>query len=416
MRNLLHTLIMTAVAIAVYSPSFANPPPLLDNCQHRISISKFRAYALNNSPLVADINVNYASKLAEAIRTELLANPELQLERTFTKMHLGGDNDPQDQVSLSQNLRLSDFGSRRHVASIVRESSKTEQATALFRFVTELSFKFKLLVNLLKSRDVFNDSLNAFANKLSYVKTGVKKGLIPESGEAILIAERSKLLGESKSIASTIAQLQRELVAATGLNCSFKPLSTQEQHLPKLKSILKKFKNSNFSTLNQLKIDFKLKQAHAKLNRLDAYPAISPRLVFQHTNDGGDFYGVGVSIPLPIFNQNQANIYNSEKELAASKEKLATAQGGSLREQIVLFYRSIEALQAERVILQTVTIPSFDRALKAIIRLFENGKGDIVQIWQTLKAIHEAKLKVIELDSETANLTAQLSILVGEEL
>jgi len=78
-----------------------------DKCEQKLSLEEFRAFALNHSPLVAEIDRDYANSLAEAFEVQVLSNPEFQAEQTFTGMQLEGDNDPQVEVSISQSIRIS---------------------------------------------------------------------------------------------------------------------------------------------------------------------------------------------------------------------------------------------------------------------------------------------------------------------
>ena len=82
------------------------------SCVRALTVEEFRALALEKSPLVAEIDSQYAREVALAYDTEVFRNPEVQFEQVYTRTKLGGDNDPQTNASLGIFLIVHSAGSR----------------------------------------------------------------------------------------------------------------------------------------------------------------------------------------------------------------------------------------------------------------------------------------------------------------
>jgi hypothetical protein len=83
-------------------------------CSRPVTLDEFRALALSHSPLVSEIDSEYARDVSQAYEIEVLKNPEIQFEQAYTRMKLGGDSDPQTNASLA--LPLTSVELRREIA------------------------------------------------------------------------------------------------------------------------------------------------------------------------------------------------------------------------------------------------------------------------------------------------------------
>lgn len=386
-------------------------------CEQQLSLEAFRAYALKNSPLVAEIDRDYAQELAEAFNVEVLANPELQVEQTFTGMNLDGANDHQSQVSIGQPIRISNFGSRSKVASLITKSGDLERRAKILEFTQKLTVQFKTLSTFQQIEKLLSEAEKRATKKVILIKEGVKKGLLSHGDEHLFEGEKYRLQAQAKSIASTLAILQADLSKITGLPCTINSIEANNlEDIPSEEILLQKAKASDLSENSRIERLNNLTNEQVRLSELDAFPQIAPRLVYQHTNDGGDFYGVGISIPLPFWNRNQGEIQRSKAELKVVNIKSAFLNNGGLTMQIKNLRNATMSAQEQAEIFTTKVIPSFEGALLSQEKLYEQGKGNVLQVWQTLRAFNEVQTQTLQLWLEVFSTRAQLSILIGEEV
>ncbi|HMP49143.1 MAG TPA: TolC family protein [Oligoflexia bacterium] len=407
------TSIFLKIEVAAEELEKINPP----QCEQKLSLEAFRAYALNNSPLVAEIDRDYANQLAEAFNVDVLPNPELQIEHTYTGMKLGGANDPQSQVSIGQAIRISNFGSRSKVASLITKSGDLERRAQILELTQKLTIQFKTLSTFQQIEKLFLDSEARATKKVTLIKDGVKKGLLTQGDEYLFEGEKYRLQAQAKNITSTIAILQAELSKATGSPCSIISSEVNKfESLPSEEALLQKAKASEISESSRIERLTNLRSEQVRLSELDAFPQISPRFVYQHTNDGGDFYGAGITIPLPFWNRNQGEIQRTKAQQKVENVKSNFLANGGLTMQIVNLRKAAINAQEQAEIFTTKVIPSFEGALLSQERLYGEGKGNILQVWQTLRAFNEVQTQTLQLWLEVFSTRAQLSILIGEEV
>jgi cobalt-zinc-cadmium efflux system outer membrane protein len=153
-----------------------------------------------------------------------------------------------------------------------------------------------------------------------------------------------------------------------------------------------------------------------RLAELDAYPEVAPRLVYQHTNDGGDFFGAGITVPLPFFNRNQGEIARAEAEQSALSRKKALLEAGGLEAQVKALHGAALRADEQADIFAKKVLPAYEAALTSQERIFSQGKGSVLQVWQMLRIFNEARSEALSLHLAAATARIQLSLLVGEEV
>lgn len=386
-------------------------------CQKKLTLEEFRAISLKNSPLIAEIDLEYAKNLATAFDAEVLINPELQIEQTFTGMKLNGDNDGQTQVSIGQPLRLSNFGSRQRVATLIRKSGDTQKRSMILELTQKLNIQFRTLFILQQTEKILIDAEKRASKKVTLIKDGVSKGSFSLGEEKLFEGEKYRLQAQAKGIAATIASTQNELAKTTGLTCSiisigYEPLT----ELPSEEYLLAKAKASEISESTRVDLLYNLSKEETRLSELDAFPIISPRFVYQHTNDGGDFFGAGVSIPLPFWNRNQGERIRKSAEERVMETKKTFLINGGLESQIRNLRQSALSLGEQSELFTLKVIPSFEGALQSQEKLYSEGRGNVLQVWQTLRALNEVQTQGLLLWHEAISARTQLSILIGEEI
>jgi cobalt-zinc-cadmium efflux system outer membrane protein len=398
--------------------TFATPyGSTLDRCDLKTSLEEFRAFALANSPLVAEIDRDYAMQVAKAIDTKLWANPELSAEETWTRMYVGGANDPQSSVTLSQPVKLSNFGKRDKVAELLRKAGDTEKNIKLLGFTQETTVNFVRLFSLQEMVRILQLAEDDAGRKVATVKKHVKEGLLSQGSESLFQGEKYRLEAQRIGAEASLATLRAELAMSLGTTCSV--IATRSPNFAKIPAaaiLLDKARSSRISEKARFDIIQELAAEQLRLAELDAMPAISPRVVYQHTNDGGDFVGAGVTIPLPLWNRNQAEITRASAEREVAQRKSNLINKGGLELQVTSSHAAAVSSERQVEIFTAQVEASFKAALSAEERAYTSGKGGVLDVWQTFRALNEAQVAGLSLRQQAAMARARLSILVGEEV
>jgi cobalt-zinc-cadmium efflux system outer membrane protein len=356
-------------------------------------------------------------QVARAIDTRLWANPELSAEETWTRMYVGGANDPQSSVTLSQPIKLSNFGKRDKVAELLQKAGDTEKNSKLLGFTQETTVNFVRLFALQETVRILQLAEDAAGRKVATVKKHVKEGLLSQGSEALFQGEKYRLEAQRTGAEAALATLRAELAMALGTTCVVTATrAPQFPRIPAAQALLEKAHASRISEKARLEIVQELATEQLRLAELDAFPSVSPRVVYQHTNDGGDFVGAGITIPLPLWNRNQAEITRASAEREVAQRKSDLIRKGGLTLQVTSAHAAAVSSERQVEIYTAQVEVAFKMALNAEDRAYASGKGGVLEVWQTFRALNEAQLTGLSLRQQAAMARARLSILVGEEV
>ncbi len=386
-------------------------------CSNEISLEDFKAYSFNNSHLVSEIDKDYALELSKAIDTETLANPDLSFEQVYTGMKLGGANDSQTNFAVSQNIRISNFGARGRVADLIRKASDLNKRASLIELNQKLTMQYNTLLVLEKVKSIILEAEKSASKKVALIKKAFKEGLLTVGDEKLFEAEQYRLQSQGMGIEAKINTLSATLSRSIGAPC-IKVMNRElkSNELPTLSNLIEKAKNNEIGESARVEILNNLAEEQIRLAVLDSIPQLSPRFVYQHTNDGGDFFGAGISIPLPLWNRNQSERLraDSEHKLIAAKKSFLTNDG--LESQIRYIRDSATLYSKQSGMYSEKVIPSYEAALKSQEKLYEQGKGSILQVWQASRILTEERIQGVYLWLEAASASIQLSTLIGEDI
>ena len=386
-------------------------------CVEKITLSELRAKVLSGSPLTAAIDRRYAYELASALEKEVLLNPELQAEHTYTGMRLGGADDPQAQVSLGMPIRLSDFGSRDRVAALMRKAAEAQKGADLLELLTRLKVSYLNLLSLQQLEKVVLDSSRLVTEQMKLVEDGVRKGLFSKGEEELFRGEAGRLRAQLLDIRSEVAAAQETLAQQTLSQCALVADGAESSgEISPIEALIERARTSEIGLNHRIELANKLSQARHEMSEDDAFPAISPRLVYQHTNDGGDFLGVGIAIPLPLFNRNQGERARAAADEGAARVDRRSVEGELLAHRISLMRSAVVAKREGAEEYTRRVVPSFDSALRAQMQLYMSGKGNVMQVWQMLRELTAVKSEAVQRVVAAEIARAQLSVMVGEEL
>jgi outer membrane protein TolC len=386
-------------------------------CTLPLTFEGFRAHAFAHSPLIAEIDREFSVELAKAIDTELLTNPELSVEQTYTRMKMRGDNDPQTTATLSQPLKLSNFGKRDRVAGLLRKVGDVNKRGKLLEFSQRLLLQYSNLFALQETGRFLRVAEASSTEQVAAIGQGVKEGLLSQGSESLFQGERYRLQAQREGVSATLGALQGELGLLIGTTCTV--VAQAAPALPSVSAsdaLVSQAKTSSISEASRVELMLELTREQSRLADIDAVPVIAPRVVYQHTHDGGDFIGGGISIPFPVWNRNQAESVRAEAEHLVMRSKNQFLQGGGVEFIVRSLRGAAISCQKQADLYRLKVIPAYESALSSQERLYREGKGNVLDVWQTFRAVNEARVNELTLQLEAIRSRAQLSIMVGEEV
>ena len=368
-------------------------------------------FSEHNLEVIAErYNIDIAE--AQVVQAKLFENPVVSLEQNVYNRLNGRYFDFGKQgetiVEVEQLIYIAGQRNKRvRLEKINKEMALYQFEEVLRTLRSELKEKFIALYFTRKSQSIYDREIDSLAHLLVVLKEQNEKGnvsLLEKSRiEALLLSLRQ----ERNDIANQVISLQGDMRLLLGIsgNDTFEPIFDE--------SVLNQIDMDSvpFSELTSLlyeRPDLKLAQASVKASEADvrlqrslAFPEVSVKGTYDKAgNFINDYWAIGLSVSLPIFNRNQGNIRAAKISVAqkAHKEEYARRQAENelftsyarLEKAIQLYRSSNYGLEMDFALIIKGVNSNFQKrniSLLEFIDYYETYKTTCLQLYQTQKEV-----------------------------
>lgn len=368
-------------------------------------------FSEHNLEVIAErYNIDIAE--AQVVQAKLFENPVVSLEQNVYNRLNGRYFDFGKQgetiVEVEQLIYIAGQRNKRvRLEKINKEMALYQFEEVLRTLRSELKEKFIALYFTQKSQSIYDREIDSLAHLLVVLKEQNEKGnvsLLEKSRiEALLLSLRQ----ERNDIANQVISLQGDMRLLLGIsgNDTFEPIFDE--------SVLNQIDMDSvpFSELTSLlyeRPDLKLAQASVKASEADvrlqrslAFPEVSVKGTYDKAgNFINDYWAIGLSVSLPIFNRNQGNIRAAKISVAqkAHKEEYARRQAENelftsyarLEKAIQLYRSSNYGLEKDLALIIKGVNSNFQKrniSLLEFIDYYETYKTTCLQLYQTQKEV-----------------------------
>lgn len=388
-------------------------PSIALSDQRKVTYDSVLALALGESAIVKEIEAKIASNQALGIEIKNLSNPILDGETLVPLTDKDSQESNEFTLSLTQPLRVSDFGVRRSLNNLIQEASSLDKKIELLELSQSVKLAY-LKVWALDKRIVHLQQLQQRLKKLDrLLSEGSKNGLFGIGEAKIFKAEKLKLENEELGLKSDAQRARADLSRLVGapLVHALEPLQLKVPPVVDQADDI----NSEIPLLQRSKLTYKIADQQARLASLDASPKFAPRIVYQRSNERVDYLGVGVSLELPTFNRNQSEEIKRTAEKNAAQKALQYFDGEGFRFEIDNRRKALQGIIMKTLSYETEIVPLLREALTAQEDLLRSGQGSIFQVWQLIREINSAESDLIEQLVSAHTQSAEYIILMGKE-
>ena len=316
-------------------------------------------FSEHNLEVIAErYNIDIAE--AQVVQAKLFENPVVSLEQNVYNRLNGRYFDFGKQgetiVEVEQLIYIAGQRNKRvRLEKINKEMALYQFEEVLRTLRSELKEKFIALYFTRKSQSIYDREIDSLAHLLVVLKEQNEKGnvsLLEKSRiEALLLSLRQ----ERNDIANQVISLQGDMRLLLGIsgNDTFEPIFDE--------SVLNQIDMDSvpFSELTSLlyeRPDLKLAQASVKASEADvrlqrslAFPEVSVKGTYDNAgNFINDYWAIGLSVSLPIFNRNQGNIRAAKISVAQKAHKEEYARRQAENELFTSYARLEKAIQLYR--------------------------------------------------------------------
>lgn len=377
--------------------------------QTPLSLSNAVAGALSNSTDVARLDRDLAVRLADAIEVETRSNPEVEV---LAKLSDAGDG-AGIEVEVAQPLRFSDFKLRPLYASALRQVATVEQEAGVFDLVSQVTDLY-VAHWAAQSREALArraaEEAQAVTDQINRIR---EEQALPTVQFNVFVPEAMRLREDATLYAAERAAIEAQLAAVTGgTGQAIVTSAAAPTPLPPLQAVIAFAAEKDFGArLARARIT--VNEARLKVAEKDRMPLITPRLNYD-VEPGGDAraWGVGVSMEIPLWNTNEAEVARARAALQESRLHLARLDGGAREALVVGLYRQVALLDARAQTYNRDIVPAYRESFASIKAMYDQGQTDLLDLWQVQASLLAAEEDAVAtvIDARKARVALERAI------
>ena len=385
-----------------------------------------RYLADHNLRLLAE---HYAVDQAEArvIQAKLFDNPVISFEQNvynrINGRYFDFGKEGESAVELEQLIYIAGQHNKRVKLEKINHEMSAYQYEEVARSLRgELRQKFVELYFTRRSLTVYEDEIQAINDLLAIYKTQQEKGNISLLEKARLEALLLALRQEQGDLINQTTALSGELRLLLGIN-------DQTQVEPVIdESALNRIDLSDISFADLLarlpeRPDLKIAQskrraseADLKLQRALAFPEVSLKGSYDKAgNFINDYWAIGLSISLPIFNRNQGNIKAAKLAILQSGQQEAYEQQQAENELYTCYARLDQAIRLYRSTDLSLA-GDFSKILEGVNQSFRQRDISLLEFIDYYESYKTPCLRLNDLKREVLQALEEVNIAAGENL
>ncbi len=374
--------------------------------------------ALAASPRLTAAERDIGIARGQRIQSGALINPQVTYEQdnSFGSGAYRGTRSAESTLQISQMFEL--WGKRDariaagqaglDAASIGRQAARLE-------VLSETAIAFVTVLGLQRRIHILDEQVEAIDKISPLLQRRVEAGAssVAETGRAEVASALVK--ADRERTRSALASARRELAILMGepapkfaivsgrLDATGKP--------PTFQSVVMAI-DAN-PQLVRWKAVYAQRNAELLLARPKPYPDVTVSAGWRRFNDTSDnAVRLSVSVPIPVFDQNQGNILSAQESLA----KTATESKANRNMLIVVAGRAYDSLQGslqELSVLRVTAIPKARNAAEAISEGYGQGRYSLLEVLDAQASVAQARLREQEAQQNFHVAVATIEGLVG---
>lgn len=388
----------TAARILCATALLISPSLALSSHAQTLTMRTALSRALAASPRLTAAERDVGVATGQRIQAGVLLNPELSYEQdnSFGSGTYRGTRSAETTLQISQGFEL--FGKREariatgiagvEVAAIQRKAVRLE-------VLSETAIAFLSVLGAQRRIQILDEQIAAIDRLTPLLRRRVEAGASSpaETGRAEVASALVK--ADRERFKATLTSVRRELAVLMGdpapkfgevsgrLDTTGRP--------PTFQSVVAAI-DANPQLVRWTAV-FAQRNAELLLARLKPYPDVRIAAGWRHFNEtNDDAVRLTVSVPIPVFDQNQGNILSAQESLAKTRAE-REANRNTL---IVVAGRAYDSLQGslrELTVLREVAIPKATEAAEAISQGYGQGRFTLLEVLDAQASVTQARLR-----------------------
>lgn len=387
-----------------------------------------KLFVQGNFQLIAQ-NYQTDQARAEIITARLFDNPELSYENQLynpeTKKFLQtSKSNGQYQASVSQLIKLA--GKRNKNIQVAQAGVKMAEYQY---FDLMRTLRYNLRSNFYKtyyaqqSATLYLQQINSLKQLLTASEQQLKMGNIAMKDMIRIKSLVYSLSAEYNTLQNDIEDMETDLKLMTNIRADVNlkllmdPAEEQRYTLDKAVYVnLLDSARNNRADLKLTQTGITYAEKNLRLQKAMAIPDVEFSLVYDLKSSYPDNYtGIGLHIPLPLFNRNQGEIKKAKIAIDAGKT-LLSQQEATLENEVYNSYKS--ALRTESLYngLDKNFSTDFDKLITEVIKNFRNRNLGLLEFMDFYDSYKETTLQLNDLKYQRMNAKEEINFVTGSTI
>ena len=374
--------------------------------------------ALAASPRLTAAERDIGIARGQRIQAGALLNPELSYEQdnSFGSGNYRGTKSAETTLQISQLFEL--FGKRdARIAAgqAVVEATTIERQAVRLQILSETAIAFLNVLGLQRRIQILDDQVAAIDRLSPLLQRRVDAGASSpaETGRAEVASALVK--ADRERTKAALASARRELAVLMGdTSPKFGTVSGRLDTTgrpPSFQVVIAAIDaNPQLVRWNAV---YAQRNAELLLARLRPYPDVRLSAGWRHFNEtNDDAVRLSVTVPIPVFDQNQGNILSAQENLAKTRAE----REANRKTLLVVAGRAYDTLQGslrELTILREIAIPKSRQASEAIFEGYGQGRFTLLEVLDAQASVVQAQLREQEALQNFHVAVATIEGLVG---
>lgn len=374
--------------------------------------------ALAASPRLTAAERDIGIARGQRIQSGALPNPEISYEQdnSFGSGVYRGTRSAESTLQISQMFELwGKRDARIAVGQAGLDAAAIERQAVRLEVLSETAIAFVNVLGLQRRIHILDEHIEAIDKITPLLQRRVEAGAssVAETGRAEAASALVKV--DRERTKSSLASARRELAVLMGdATPQFSRVAGRLEAVgrpPKFQSVVAAI-DANPQLVRWTAI-YAQRNAELLLARLKPYPDVTASVGLRHYNETGDnAVRLSLSVPIPVFDQNQGNILAAQENLAKTR-----AQQKANRNTLIVLagraYDSLEGALRELAILRTSAIPKAKDAATAISEGYGQGRYTLLEVLDAQSSLMQARLREQEAQQNFHVAVATIEGLVG---
>lgn len=355
-----------------------------------------RALAASPRLTAAERDIGFAS--GQRIQAGVLINPEISYEQdnSFGSGNYRGTKSAESTLQISQLFEL--FGKRDAriaVGQAAVEAATIQRKAVRLEVLSDTAIAFLSVLGLQRRIQILDEQIAAFDKLTPLLRRRIDAGASSQAEIGRAEVASALVKADRERAKSFLASARRELAVLMGdTGAKFVSVSGRldATGVPPSFQVVIAAIDANPQLVRWTAV-YAQRNAELVVARLRPYPDLRLSAGWRHynaTND--DAVRLTLSVPIPVFDQNQGNILSAQESLAKTK-----AEREANRNTLILLagraYDSLQGSVRELAILRDAAIPKSRQASDAIFEGYGQGRFTLLEVLDAQISVAQARLR-----------------------